>query len=169
MTINEIIGNRTEKSRVDTELWKKMNEKYSGIENPKEEETNIESLEKRLKYDIDGKPKLNLISIENTVVNTQTQKEYDTLMQIYDAGEWTSGTGGLATKYNFFSETQKETCIRTKSEFVYDSKEAYKKEERDIEIISTQKFYDIQNIKPEDITELNQYYEREFPNRISKG
>ena len=38
MTINKIIGNKEKTSRIDTELWKKLNEKYSRIETKTKEE-----------------------------------------------------------------------------------------------------------------------------------
>jgi len=57
MTINEIIGNKEKTSIIDTELWKKMNEKYSGIETKTEEETMpiIEKLKQEIDYTKYGK------------------------------------------------------------------------------------------------------------------
>jgi len=46
MTLNQIIGNKERTSRIDTELWKKINEKYSGIETKTEEKTTTQTYTK---------------------------------------------------------------------------------------------------------------------------
>jgi hypothetical protein len=179
MTINEIIGNNKRNSKVDTELWKKMNKKYAEKEHKTTEESNpIETqLENKLKYNIKKIPKLELIPIENTAVNPKTQKEYDTLMQIYDAGEWKwkNYATDNPTSDNQWKKYAQETSIDAGIEysshqektFKFANKEFYQSEE--YKVISTQEFYDIQNIKPETVKEINKWYDKNYPNRASKG
>ena len=172
MTLNQIIGNKERKSKIDTNLWKKMNDKYSGIENKTEKKTNnqvTENIGKRIQYYIIGKPTLDLKQLENTVINARTQKEYDTLMQIYEGANWKHWwNNGQATQRNVWPDAKKETCLRTQELFCFDIKKNYENEQN-IKIISTKEFYNIQNIKPKDIKELNTWYDKNKPNRTSKG
>jgi hypothetical protein len=170
MTINQIIGNRKTESKIDTGLWKKLNEKYSEIENTKKEETKPinHNLKKILQYDTNGKPVLKLISLEKTVIHTPTQKDYDTLMQIYETGNWWNCLlNEVSTDNNFLSDTKKDTCIKAEQSYSYDSKEYYEK--IGLGIISTKQFYNIQKITPKMIQELNEWYDTNKPNRKSKG
>jgi hypothetical protein len=83
MTLNEIIGNKEKTSRIDTNLWKKLNEKYSDNSKTKNRATqipNYTNLEQQIIYDTTGKPNIQLIPLRKTAINIQTQKEYDNLM-----------------------------------------------------------------------------------------
>jgi ethanolamine ammonia-lyase small subunit len=185
MTLNQIIGNRKTESKIDTNLWKKLNEKYSEIKNTKKEETDNqtnntinETLEKILTYNSKGKPTIELVSLAETAVNVQTQKEYDTLMQIYEAGNWKWITKELPTEYNSWKEYRykTKTCINaglSKSVPKVEINELVifeKDNNQDYEtILSLKEFYLKQNLTTEMIKELNNWYNKHKQNRKSKG
>jgi hypothetical protein len=172
MTLNQIIGNRKTESKVDTELWKKLNEKYSGIENIAEEETGKNFVQK-IKYNENGKPQLELNIIENTIVVILTQKTYDNLMQIYDAANWKWSDDIQSIQYNKWALHKLKTCfiagkINTNkkiSEFIIEEHV----QRINYQIILFNKFCEIQGINQDTINKLNQYYDKNYPNRASKG
>jgi len=183
MTINQIIGNKEKTSRIDTELWKKMNVKYSGIETKTEEKTNPietpqETIEQKIKY-VNNTPKLELKILEKTAVNTRTQKEYDNLIQIYDSGEWSLAFENekniIKTNSNRWKSYKSTTCIdagkmsHIDTKVGYYNKKYYQNNKNNWKIISFNDFCKKQGIKPDTIKELNQYYDKNYPNRDSKG
>jgi hypothetical protein len=172
MTINQIIGNRKTESKINTELWKKLNEKYS--ENTSLNKPITNNIEQKLTY-INEIPKLSLTPLDNTVVNTITQKEYDNLMQIYDAGEWKLvGSESNIMMRNYWDFRRETTCIEaginditpTKTRLGFDPKEVYIKNNQTI--LSFDEFCKIEEITREIITELNNYYNKNYPNRKSR-
>jgi len=178
MTINQIIGNKEKKSNIDTELWKKMNEKYSGIENKTEKENKTEEItpkipvenfkEKKLTYDpITGNPVLVLNPLKNTTVNTKTQKEYDTLMQIYMAGGWHWENYIPSNFDNKWTKYERETNIGATKSFKNYSN--YKIIFHNLKKISIEEFYKEQSITQKIISELNEWYDKNYPNRVIKG
>jgi hypothetical protein len=171
MTINQIIGNNERTSKVDTELWKKMNEKYSTKENKiptkKIYKTN---LEQQIDY-TEGKLTINLEIFENIAVNPKTQKEYDTLMQIYDSADWKFSNKKTINK-NLMASFGKKTCIITEEAYFISKKilkYGYTRQCPDKEIISFEEFCIMQNITQEIINDISPYYDKNYPNRRSKG
>jgi len=164
MTLNQIIGNKERTSRIDTELWKKMNEKYSKINNTTEEKRDKNFMQK-IKYDENGKPTIKLTPEEKTLIHIPTQKEYDVLMQIYDAGNWKwGGVYKSITVPNHWTDYNNQTCIDIKDNMCYYCKSNYNRK-----IISIQEFCTVQKINQDIINQLNQYYDKHYPNRASKG
>jgi len=51
-------------------------------------ESKQRTVESKLERDSKGKPILELTSLKKTAVNSKTQEEYDTLMQVYECGGW---------------------------------------------------------------------------------
>jgi hypothetical protein len=168
MTINQIIGNQRTESRIDTELWKKMNKKYSGIEHKAEEIPIENTLEQKIIYDSTGKPTIKLTPLTQTIINITTQDEYDTLMKIYDAGNWKWSDNTNSIMKNKWLKYTKRTTIDAKNEFFYEDKIIEKIVTKN-RIISLKEFYKIQNITQNTIEELNNYYHKNHPNRTSKG
>ncbi len=120
------------------------------------------------------KPKIKLNPLEKTAVNTQTQKEYNELMQVYEIGGWKWRTGYLPTELELWKTYKEKTCIgggigtfANKGRFGYCDEEFYKKESW--KILSSKEFYKKQKITPEMIKEINKYFENNFPNRANKG
>jgi len=123
--------------------------------------------ETELERDSEGKPKLSLAPLEQKVVNTETQEEYDTLMQVYECGGWKWNGGSLPTQFSRWGMSKMKTCVRTGTDFTYTDKQFY--QDNSLEVISTQEFYDVQNINSEMIKEINEYFEKTNPKRKSKG
>jgi hypothetical protein len=178
MTINQIIGNRTEKNRVDTELWKKLNEKYSGLENKTEEETTpVENnILQKITYDINGKPEIKLTPIENTVVNTPTLEEYDNLMQIYESGKriWNLNENKSPTELTIWKKGQLESCIgagaslktEPTNSFGCDYTNYFQK--KGWNVISFNEYCNKQGIDQDMIQILNKWYDTNKPDRPCK-
>ena len=144
-----------------------------------QEETNgttpQETYKNVLEYDENGKPKLELIILEETAVHVPTLEEYDTLMQIYDCAGRIWRSGDLPTDYQAWHDYEENTCIQVQDykgnldspKFGYMDVESCK--DSCWNIISFQEFCEIQGITPEMIKELNTYFEKHNPDRKSKG
>lgn len=113
----------------------------------------MESLER----DSKGKPKITLNPLEKTAVHTPTQKEYKTLIQVYECGGWIWGLKDLPTQHNYWRKYKEKTCISAQHKFGFGTAGVGFKEE---DILSTQKFYDIQNITQEKIKEINKWFKK---------
>jgi len=135
---------------------------------PKEETHTPESkLTQILKRDRNGKPILQLTPIEKTAVNIPTQEDYWDLMRTYELGEWRWWGGELLTQKNFWIDNKEQTCIGAgvnhpsgvydEGKFKYSNRKTYLKE--DWEIISPQEFYQRQNITPEILREINEWFD----------
>ena len=114
-----------------------------------------------------GRPTLELKELEETAIHTPTQESYDTLMQIYECGDW-KGIEGiiLPTEFNAREYSRKITCVQAYNRFQYGKFESFKK--YDYDIINLQKFYEIQKINQEMIQEISKWFEINKPNRKSK-
>jgi hypothetical protein len=171
MTLNQIIGNNEKKSKVDNNLWKKMNDKYSGIEAKTKEVTQKETISQTLKCDEQGKPVIELVTLENFAVRVPTRKEYDTLMQICESGNFRWSKNESATECDYWRIYENKTIITMqnilKYDNNYDNKEWYK--EYNWKIRSLPYFCNIQKITSEIINKLNHYYDKSQPYRASKG
>jgi len=182
MTNNYILGNIEKKSKVDIELYKKLNEEYSrtDLENNIEKKSVLEknssnnnSLAQKVILDSDDiiRVHLNLKKLHNVVVHTYTQEEYDTLMQIYETAgwKWCSGSQLLTTEYdNAWLSNHQDTCVEAKDGFFSGSFSLF-----DInlnrKIISIQDFYTEQGITSDIIKKINTWYDINKPDRKSKG
>jgi hypothetical protein len=177
MTLNQIIGNNEKTSKIDTELWKKMNEKYSGIETKTDAQNNNQplnqDLEKTLKYDSDGKPQIDLTPLINTAIHLPTKKDYDNILKIYESANWRWANGFIATNVPNWHTCKEDTIIRAGTDknsnyiqFRIGNKEEYEK--NNWNIITLQDFYVIQNITPNIIKKIDKWYDKNKPDRESK-
>lgn len=118
---------------------------------------NIRPKENKLERDAEGKPIIELTPLEKIAVNAPTQGEYNTLMQVYECGGWKWSMGTLPTFNDFWNKFETETCFRIADAFSYWDKDWYLKE--GFKIILPQEFYDRQEMTPEMIREVNEYFE----------
>ena len=94
-------------------------------------------------------------------------------MQIYESGNKKWANGKKPTKINVWELLEEETCVSTEKDYdetaniLFGEKKEYEKLNE--KIISLQELCNIQNIKPETIKELNTWYDKNKPNRISRG
>jgi hypothetical protein len=173
MTINQIIGNNERRSKVDLELWKKLNEKYSnGYNIPENNNSEKEKLEHNLIYG-SPKPIITLTPLTRTMVLTPTANDFDTLMQIYESANWKWIGGVFATSHGYWKEHQTDTCVSAgyvsdlnEGEFGCDTKcnfPKYQYTQLDLE-----DFCKVQHLTQDKINELNSWYNINLPNRSSK-
>jgi hypothetical protein len=159
------------KSRINTDpgLIKRINERvYPEEKKPVPDKSNKnEDLSGKLSVDETGKPQIELIVLEKTVVHTPTQEEYDVLMQVYEGGGWEWNGGDMPTDGNPWDWYTVGTYVEVDKCISYDSKSIYKEERYNI--ISPQKFYETQGITSDTLTEINNWFETNKPNRGSKG
>jgi len=117
--------------------------------------------------DSNGKPKLQLRDSKDTAIATPTQSEFDTLMQVYECGGMIWHDGTFPTESDCIAILPIEnTCITFESYFSSSEKDYYLK--RHYSIINPQKFYSKQNITPKMIKEINNWFEKFKPDRVSK-
>lgn len=89
---------------------------------------------------------MKLKELENTVVNTKTQEEFDELMGIYEKAGWVWMDGREPTKCIEHYTTHKEkTCVDGKNYFTYDDVDWHKM--ADYKIISLSKFKQLQGLE----------------------
>jgi hypothetical protein len=136
-------------------------------------------LETDLKYDENEKPKLKLVPMKKTAVQTRTREDFDNLVQVYESGGWKwDFMNALPTTVNIWSyDMEEKTCLDagiswsdgTIERFDYDSPEVYIGKNH--KVITPQEFYNAQNpkITPEIIKEINSWFDENRPNRASKG
>ena len=140
-----------------------------------EEEKPTPNLENILKKYANGASELNLTPLEKTAVNTATQKQYDELMQVYEAGKWKWVDKELPTSFNYWKKYNKKTCVDVamdfhrdkQGEFRYSNEKFYKS--KNWNVISAEKFYEIQKVNSEILNKLNTWFEKNKPDRKSKG
>jgi len=121
-----------------------------------------------------GRPILILKELEKTAINTPTQESYDTLMQIYECGNWKWQLDNFPTENNNnnWGRCREDTCITTREKFQYGNlKEVNTYGKGYYKIITPQEFYELQEpeITQEIIQEINEWFEINKPNRESKG
>ncbi len=112
----------------------------------------------KLERDSEGKPKITLKELKETAVNMPTQEKYDTLMQVYECGEWRWIGGNLPTQGNLWNMYWEKTCVSVKSRFGYGNEKCYRKTMR-YKVISIKKFCKMQNITPDMFREIKNYFE----------
>ncbi|HIG94873.1 MAG: hypothetical protein QT05_C0051G0050 [archaeon GW2011_AR13] len=121
-----------------------------------------------LRRDEEGRPILNLKSLQDTYINVFTQYEYDILMQIYECGNWEWQDGDIPTRYNAWTTYKENTCIGAFEGFRYGEIQRFVEKSL---IRTPQEFYDIQDPQIRDMTieEINKWFETNKPDRRSKG
>ena len=122
---------------------------------------------------------LNLIPMEDHLVYISTQEDYDTLMQIYESGEWNrcgmSKKGRnpttIPTDLNTLKDIKKEhlerICFEIKDNFQQTALFWANREKK--KVISLKELCDYQKITEEDLKDIKRPYERFKPYRKSKG
>src|SRR3989339_852729 len=105
-------------------------------------ETNQEK--NKLKRNENGRPSLYLKELEKTAIHTKTQEIYDTLMQIYECGNWKWNSNKFPTEYNRIKNYLEIMCIEIKDKFRFGKLEEFNKKKRII--ITPKEFYEIQDI-----------------------
>ena len=118
--------------------------------------------------DENRKPILILKELEQTAIHTPTQESYDTLMQIYECGNWEWQDGDTPTRYNAWTTYKGNTCIGAFEGFRYGEIQRFVEKSL---IRTPQEFYDIQDPQIRDMTieEINKWFETNKPDRRSKG
>src|SRR3989344_6841424 len=114
------------------------------------------------------KPKLDLMPLKKIVVEISTQKDYDELMQVYETGGWRWGSGDLPTIYNHLAENKEKVFVGAGISFSKNLKEFFEygyEEPKNYNIISVKKFYEMQGITKKELAKLDEYFEKNFPNR----
>ena len=119
-----------------------------------------------------GKPILDLTPLEKTTVHTPTQESYIELLRVYECGDWkwheSSSPAQLNLSINFpksFWESYKEeTCVDAGVDFrkggvILNGVFGYRKFDQSDgwKAISTQQFYETQNITTEMLQEINEW------------
>ena len=147
----------------------KLMERWRNPEPPEPREeihTSESGLTQLLQRNSDGKPIVKLTPLEKTAVNTPTQEVYNELMRTYELGGWKwRGGGDLPTQYDGWNDYKKDTCVdagyydekSNKEGFKFAKRKWYQSE--NWKIISPQDFYDIQNITPEMLQEINIWFD----------
>jgi hypothetical protein len=109
-------------------------------------------------------PKVELIELKNTFVRVPTQKLYDRLMKIYEAGKWNWENGNLPTDYRF------QVCIIThveaKDNFNHTEQPKYYK---NFNSITVNEFCQKENIDELKQQEINKWFRYNKSNRLSLG
>ncbi|MGV8141075.1 MAG: hypothetical protein ACP5NW_01385, partial [Candidatus Woesearchaeota archaeon] len=122
---------------------------------------NEQNLENKLRYEFEL-PRLHLKPMPNYAVSILTLEDYDTLMQVYEAGGW--HWKGNASPTEVCHPNMKGLCVRIKDGFTW----TIKKECTDYtNIITLKKFYASQKITPKMLNELSEWYDARKPLRSS--
>ena len=151
------IEKRIKETRIQRmEMFHEMNQYF---------ETNQEK--NKLKRNENGRPSLYLKELEKTAVHIKTQEIYDTLMQIYECGNWKWNSNKFPTEYNRIKNYLEIMCIEIKDKFRFGKLEEFNKKKRII--ITPKEFYEIQDITDSTLKEINKWFEANKPDRKSKG
>ena len=102
------------------------------------------------------KPKIKLTPLEKTAVEALTQKEWDTLMQVYECGGWKWYNKSLPTTLNKWELDKEETCVIAEDEFGYRDRNSFL--EMGCKVISPNNFYDKQKITRDKLNEIKNYF-----------
>jgi hypothetical protein len=101
------------------------------------------------------KPKIKLSPLEDKRVQVKTQKQYDTLMRIYELSGWVWIHGNLPTKSNHWPYYKDNTCIDAKDNFCYSEREYFETEK---DVISFRRFCNIEFLNKEELKKINDYF-----------
>ena len=154
------------KDKINPRLIELANKTYNpNLELPDLEKI-VEKQTNQLERDENGKPTIKLTLLKKTVVHTPTQEKYDTLMQVYECGGWRWASEDLPTSLNCWEARGGEMAIKVgtsdkdkKGFLIYGMVGSYESE--GFQIISTQEFYNKQNITDNMIKEINNYFKNE--------
>ncbi|HLD54730.1 MAG TPA: hypothetical protein VJB35_00575 [Candidatus Nanoarchaeia archaeon] len=113
-----------------------------------------------LKRDKNGRPSLYLTSLDKTVVQTQSKKEYWDLMRVCECADWKWESENKPTTRSFWEMYRKRTCISVQGKVGFSSKEFY--ESINYKIIQPKEFYNIESITNSIIEEINKWFELDF-------
>ena len=142
---SEVVKRSRRKVKMSNPKFLEMVERMKNKEVPK-----LRELTQILEKDENGRPKLDLIPLEKTAVNTPTQQEYNTLMQVYECGGWEWLGGDLPTQDNIWKNQRKETFVLAGVLYEENRKNIFQYGKKcqhlfnDWSIISPKEFYDTQ-------------------------
>lgn len=110
-----------------------------------------------LKRDGNGRPIIELRSLENTAVDTSNLGDFRILMRVYECGGWKWRNGDLPTEFNFRKDYTKWPCVGAFNHYFRSTRHNFEIN-KGFSILSSQEFYDIQKVTPEHIEEINRYF-----------
>ena len=118
----------------------------------------------KLEKDAQGRPIIKLTPLEKTAINTKTQQEHNTLMQVYECGGWRWSGGELPT-YSKDRGDEEEISVtggyvfytNAINRFSWGFQRFYL--DNGWKVIPTKEFYNKQNITDDMIKEINEYFE----------
>ena len=129
--------------------------------------TNSRNLTSKLGWK-NKEPKLKLIEMNNLVVKVPTQEKYDLLMQICQTGGWRWNNRVMdPIENNYWNNLKSQTCVTTSNGLLVASKYYWNK--HNYGKISFNDFINIQGLSKLDLKEINNYFEENFSDRVSKG
>jgi len=88
-------------------------------------------------------------------------------MQVYECGGWKWGSDRSPTYTNNWKIKTNETSIRAVNYFSVGDRDYHKLNEE--EVISTNEFYEKQEVTSAIIDEINKYFDKNYPDRWCKG
>jgi hypothetical protein len=174
------------KTKYDTRSAEELKARVMSVK-PKKKKNIESSLEregiKKLKWDEDGYPTLELTPIRDTVVQVRNPTYYDIMLQIYEVGDWRWHEGEIPTeKDNHWEEHGGSTFLeagfiaqgKEKIRFGYGSIEKIKEENNNdnygikTEIITPEEFCGMQGISAGDTDAIYGWFEKNKRKRESK-
>jgi len=129
----------------------------------------VRNISQVLERDENGKPILNLTSIEKTTVSTPTQRSYDELMRVYECGGWKWSSGFFPRELNLWTTYEGETGITAGICYPRNIKGGFQHGDissgdltENFEYITLQEFYNAQNppISKAGLDEINEWFEQ---------
>jgi hypothetical protein len=122
-----------------------------------------QSIESKLKHDADtGMPEIKLWNFDNMVVGVKNQKDYDKLMQYYEAGGWVWTDGDAPTEYP--NPVNEKIYVEAADYFSVINNLKNLGRSMDIKL---KDFCKLQDITPSKQKEINVWFDRHRPNRQS--
>lgn len=111
-------------------------------------------------------PRIDLMVLQNTVVHTPTQEEYDKLMQLYQTGGWFWNSSTLPTEYyNTANEYTHINVSNSFKEILYDPRFIYD----NWESLTLKGFCKIENIDDSKCKKIWKWFNKYKPDRESLG
>jgi len=113
------------------------------------------TVESKLEHGKDGMPLIQLWDFENMLVGARTQKGFDKVMQIYEAGGWKWVDGDTPTDYTNPIKGQTYVNVADCFSVTYDSENLRKKMK-----ITVKELYSFQNLTPSEVKDKNKPYRK---------
>jgi hypothetical protein len=107
------------------------------------------------------KPKINLVNLAKTAIQTSTEEDYLKLMMVYECGGRKWGSRFLPTDNNVWYEYGIQTCVNVdcrNRRLYYSSKDYY--QNKGYRLISPRTFYRIQKINSKQILQINRWFDQ---------